>query len=109
MSNTRSARGERLGRVHASARSGGRHTEAEQDRTRGDAIGHADSAIDHLRDEADEDVKKDVVPHAGPRDVGRARLAPYPPDVSDTTRPSSPPRHSMASVPRSFPAVSLAR
>ena len=78
MSDARGAGGEGLGRVHAGARGGGRHAEAEQHRARGDAIGHADGAVDHLRDETDDDVKKDVVPHAGPRDVRDAGLAPPP-------------------------------
>ena len=47
--------GERLSRVHACARGGRRDAEAQQHRGGNDAVGHADSAIDHLRRKADGD------------------------------------------------------
>jgi hypothetical protein len=63
MGEARGAGGERLGCMDASTRGGWWNTESEQHRAGRHAIGHADRAIDHLRDEAYDDVKKYVVPH----------------------------------------------
>ena len=45
--------------MHASARGGGGHAEAEEHRAGRHAIGHADRAINHLRDDDSFEAQRD--------------------------------------------------
>jgi hypothetical protein len=56
----RSSGGEALGRVHGGAAHRGRHAEAEQQAGRGDAVGHAQGAVDELCSEADDDIQQKI-------------------------------------------------
>jgi hypothetical protein len=51
--------------VHGGACGCRRHAHAQQNGGRDDAVGHADSAVDHLRGQAHGNEQQEVFPHPG--------------------------------------------
>ncbi len=56
--------GEAFRRMYGAADDGGREPESDEETGGGDTVGHAESAIDELSDEANANVKEEVFVHS---------------------------------------------